>query len=78
MSHLQKRTPLFSTVLFYINDDYLGGELQAECVEGSYLFKPEAGDVVVMDGGIRHESKISSNGEKIVAVVQLHRAVISN
>lgn len=73
VSSSKTETSDFSTALFYINDDYSGGELVVDGSERVVMFKPKSGDVVLLDGNVRHESRASQNGEKIVAVVHWHR-----
>ena len=40
--------------LFYLNDEYLGGELSVETPEGAFIYKPKKGDLVYFPSWFTH------------------------
>ena len=65
----------FVSLIFYINDDYEGGKFRTY-PNGQEVYTlelmPRAGDAVLMNNTIRHESTATTRGNKYIAVMHWH------
>ena len=61
----------FSTVIFYINDDFSGGQFNVFSDNGDIIasISPSAGDVVITSNSVLHESTAVTDGNKYIGVM---------
>lgn len=58
------------TLIFYLNDDYSGGEFCMEKNNKDVLIKPKMGDIIAIDNDTVHGSKKVITGNKYIAIFQ--------
>lgn len=61
----------FSTVIFYINDDFSGGKFNVFSDSGDIVasISPSSGDVVITNNSVLHESASVTTGNKYIGVM---------
>ena len=68
--HLEIRQVVFAHTLFYLNDDYEGGEIEFPRLDG-YVHKPKVGDIAIFPSNYiyEHASLPIKSGIKYCVVV---------
>lgn len=62
------RLDSFVSFIFYLNDNYDGGEFYMINDNKEKIIKPKSGDIIIIDNTVLHGSKIVKNNFKFIAV----------
>ena len=62
------RLDSFVSFIFYLNDNYDGGEFYMIDDNKEKIIKPKSGDIIIIDNTVLHGSKIVKNNFKFIAV----------